>query len=758
LVRRICAAFPPLWLLALAAQSGGAADRHPVSVADAITMTRLSDQRYFLGDSSEGRVAQFSPDGKWFTIVLERGDIEHNSTLYSLLLFETDRAFDSPDPIVLITLASFSNHPAIKDPKWLADNETLVFLCEQDEESPQVCALNRRTRQIQKRTQHETPVLSFDVSRDGKVIVFLAEAPPRSDRDQAKSKAMVVTTETPDALPRADCTCRHVDLTEANRVYLKVGNTPENRVSFADFVFSYQSISLSPDGQYAVMPAAVTDVPEEWRGYKDRLVQEYVREKRSPGRYSFLGRYLLLDTTTGKIQPLINAPLASPTQGFAWAEDSRSVVVSGTFLPLGSEDPKERRVREEKSFVVEVDAGSGNLTKITDRKLQLTRWLYRADQILLQQPFGVAAPPVAFRKKSGQWKEVAAASSDMQNDAPVAVTLDEDLNTPPDLYVSEGTNHRQKLLLALNPQFANVEFGSAESVSWKATDGHEVSGILYLPPHYQPGAKYPLVIQTHGLNIRRFEIDGPWHSAFAARMLAGRNIVVLQPGHAKDPSDDLKVFNSPEEAPREMAAYEGAIDYLYGRGLIDRGRVGIIGFSRTVWKVEFALTHSKYSFAAATLADGFDAGYWQYLLYPGADTDFARVNGGPPFGRSFSEWLSRSPSFHLDQVQAAVRIEAYGFYSALGSWEWFSGLTHLEKPVELVYLPGAPHLLVRPWDRLASQQGNVDWFCFWLKREEDPDPAKSKQYERWRAMRDLQHQEASSRPSSEGARPKASAP
>jgi hypothetical protein len=312
--------------------------------------------------------------------------------------------------------------------------------------------------------------------------------------------------------------------------------------------------------------------------------------------------------------------------------------------------------------------------------------------------------------------------------------------------------------MALNPQFANAEFGSAESVSWTATDGHEVRGILYLPPHYQSSVKYPLVIQTHGVNVQRFQIDGPWHSAFAAQMLAGRNIIVLQVGHAKDASEDFRYFNSTEEAPREMAAYEGAIDYLDGRGMIDRRRVGIIGFSRTVWKVEFALTHSKYAFAAATLADGFDAGYWQYLLYPGADTDFARVNGGAPFGRSFSEWLSRSPSFHLDKVQAAVRIEAYGFYSALGSWEWFSGLTHLERPVELVYLPGAPHLLVKPWERLASQQGNVDWFCFWLKREEDPDPTKSKQYERWRAMRELQHEEASSRPSSEGARPKASAP
>jgi hypothetical protein len=32
----------------------------------------------------------------------------------------------------------------------------------------------------------------------------------------------------------------------------------------------------------------------------------------------------------------------------------------------------------------------------------------------------------------------------------------------------------------------------------------------------------------------------------------------------------------------------------------------------------------------------------------------------------------------------------------------------------------------------------VDWFCFWLKGEEDPDPDKAEQYKRWRELRKLQ--------------------
>jgi hypothetical protein len=33
---------------------------------------------------------------------------------------------------------------------------------------------------------------------------------------------------------------------------------------------------------------------------------------------------------------------------------------------------------------------------------------------------------------------------------------------------------------------------------------------------------------------------------------------------------------------------------------------------------------------------------------------------------------------------------------------------------------------------------NLDWFRFWLKGEEDPDPAKAEQYARWRELRKLQ--------------------
>jgi hypothetical protein len=75
--------------------------------------------------------------------------------------------------------------------------------------------------------------------------------------------------------------------------------------------------------------------------------------------------------------------------------------------------------------------------------------------------------------------------------------------------------------------------------------------------------------------------------------------------------------------------------------------------------------------------------------------------------------------------------------SLLVDWHWFSGLTRLGKPVEMIYIPEGTHILEKPWDRMISQQGNVEWFCFWLKGEEDSNPAKAEQYKHWHNLRAL---------------------
>jgi hypothetical protein len=71
----------------------------------------------------------------------------------------------------------------------------------------------------------------------------------------------------------------------------------------------------------------------------------------------------------------------------------------------------------------------------------------------------------------------------------------------------------------------------------------------------------------------------------------------------------------------------------------------------------------------------------------------------------------------------------------MSEWEIYASLEVQNKPVDMLYLPLGQHVLQNPAERMASEQGDVDWFRFWLKGEEDPDPVKRIQYERWEKLR-----------------------
>lgn len=188
---------------------------------------------------------------------------------------------------------------------------------------------------------------------------------------------------------------------------------------------------------------------------------------------------------------------------------------------------------------------------------------------------------------------------------------------------------------------------------------------------------------------------------------------------------------------------ESAIDYLDTRGIIDRERIGLVGFSITGYIVRFALENSTYKFPVATAAEGNDYGYWAYVAGAHSANWATRCEtpyGGPPWKGNLKAWVENSVSFHYDKINSPPRLESDSndLGSVINEWEDYIALKRLQKPVELIYVPHGDHPVVKPWDRLTSQQGNVDWLLFWLKGKIDADPSKADQYARWREMRKLQ--------------------
>jgi len=487
------------------------------------------------------------------------------------------------------------------------------------------------------------------------------------------------------------------------------------------------------------------DVPQNWSNYQDSQVEIAFRRGFRGGVDTGILHRELLDTQMDKSEVLLNVPSTSSSSDVLWSPDSKSFLLCPTYLPLNVEDPIEFQLRRSSKFVVEIELPNRTVVKITNQDLTPVRWDLQTNVVefhLRQKWDETQSVPesIHYRKTGKTWQRLAAAPKEV-TDLPANILADQDLNMPPRIVVMDRETKQKTTLLDLNPQFAELAFGKVEEINWKDGTGNTVSGGLYFPPQYIPGKRYPLVIQTHGFEPGTFVIDGSHMTASAAQPLAGREIMVLQ---VKDIFYDS--LDTPREAERVMSAYENAVEYLDQKGIVDRSHVGLAGFSRTCLYVKYTLTHSNQHFAAAIVADGVDAGYFRYLMYYNADpseaAEYDSVIGAPPFGHGLSLWLKNSPGFLLDKVQTPLQIQAFSANSILGEWQWFEGLKRLGKPVDMLYLPAAAHILVKPWDRIASQGGTLDWFCFWLKGEEDPDPAKAEQYIRWRELRKLQEQNA----------------
>jgi dipeptidyl aminopeptidase/acylaminoacyl peptidase len=677
-----------------------AAGQRPIVVSDDVTMTVMGALDDSVGGSS---VAHFSPDGKWFVIVPKKANLEQDTNDSSLLLYKTVDVLQSPKPDLLLKMSSPSDREAIANIHWLADNRTIVFLGEDPGEDSQIYSFSILTRRLEKLTKSPTPITNYDITPDGRNIAFVTDAPVKKPECAEESACGEIVIQGRDLF---DILTGQYAQQEGSQVFWQpVGHSPLSVPVDAAYVVGQTKMSLSPDGRYLLFSAHLRDFRSQpvWENYENADLKDFFAAHLLKGTNSPWQQHLLFDSEDMSSAPLINAPILGP-DSFSWAEDGKSLFLR-TYLPLDDvADPTERKARERRMYPIKVRLPSREYREVNNEDVQA----------------GTQAPPLN-------------------------VTLEQDLNTPPKLYVSDRKREQKTLLLDLNPQFKDLDLGVVKTIEWKA-GGTEMLGGLYLPRDYAPGKRYPLVIQTHGFEPGEFSMDGrsEWSSAFAARPLAARGFVVLQADEFKNRQDHDRVYDdrklgaTPGESFRNfnMLSFEGAIDYLDRRGLIDLNRVGIVGFSRTACFVGYTLTHSKRRFAAAILVDGISCGYFEEMALPGEAWDIDSINGGAsPFGSGLKVWMKNSPGFNLDKVEPPVRLVALGSGSVLSGWEWYAGLTMQRKPVDFVLVPGANHIGVKPSEREWSQQGIVDWFSFWLEGKEDLQPAKRNQYIRWRELR-----------------------
>lgn len=740
--------------------------REPLTVRAMVETTRPMTDR-------NGEAVVISPDGRRFAVMLITGDIARDGVWAELRVGRHDTLAVAPP----VTVARFFTRargdsymrggdgsenlvlPQRNFPRWI-DDEHLGLLWEDAQSVRQVVSIDVRTREVRDLTHHPSDVMHFSVRPDG-ALIYGASVPcsPTPSAQQQAEGYVVHAQDAFELLYGCAAWVRHAqalyvisnDHPEPRQVAMQQGDPVSRSMPF------FPAAVFSPDGRHALFPNTISARPASWAAYTHEHFRALWRARESEGEHgpyaSQIQQLFVIDVATAQASAL----WAAPNEPFArlraaWSPDSRTVLLGPTFLPTQSSDPAGLAG----AAVAAVDVRDGRFQVLPVPAAQAMRIRQLRWRSGIQVEIELDDGCLVYRRAAMRWRPITGkdgacrVTSDGGKEdfhGRWSVELEQSLNEPPRFVARERTSGARQLVLDPNNDLAG-RF-SLGHVEWIERDvgAHRWQGRLYYPVDYQRGRRYPLVIQTHSFAGREeFSLTsrgahapalGPGLSAYLAQPLANRGFFVLHGRAVAVALDRDGIY----EVQTQIAGVEAVVEALVADGLIDRSRVGIMGYSATGWEVAYAMSHSRFPYAAALMDDNKDGGYLQAAFANWSYGAAEQLIGAPAFGDGLKAWLQHSPAFNVHRIVTPLLMTVTSDASMLGRWELFSRLRHLHKPVEFYVIPDlahGTHGVQNPTQALALQERALDWWCFWLKQETDPAPGKAAQYEGWRALQERQ--------------------
>jgi dipeptidyl aminopeptidase/acylaminoacyl peptidase len=370
-------------------------------------------------------------------------------------------------------------------------------------------------------------------------------------------------------------------------------------------------------------------------------------------------------------------------------------------------------------------------------------WSADSSKIYFTQNVGDGRPDnlMVVLAEGGSPRQVFSSSDSLHSCAPdkgfqYMVCLSENRITPSQVVLADITAGTVRTLVDLNPEFLDLKIGSITRLDGVNKYGDRWWAHLVKPLNYEPGRKYPLIVTTYRTHefLRGASGDeNPIH-VYAAHGFAVLSFDMGPRDYDNEPGDFQRYLSWYESVD---ASIEMAIQKASEMGVADTTRVGLTGYSRGTEIVAYEITHTKL-FRAVSGAAGDYSPYFYYMAPRSIQDDFSRDGlGGWPEGKSKANWKQRAPELNADRIDVPV-LNNDPDSEFLADLALYTSLGELGKPIELFIYPNELHVVNQPKHRYQIYERNLDWFRFWLKSEESPDPAKSKQYQRWRQLRQLQ--------------------
>jgi dipeptidyl aminopeptidase/acylaminoacyl peptidase len=289
----------------------------------------------------------------------------------------------------------------------------------------------------------------------------------------------------------------------------------------------------------------------------------------------------------------------------------------------------------------------------------------------------------------------------------------------PDVYAAPvATTLAPTKLSDLGAQVAAWLTHAREVVRWKSQDGAEIEGVLHKPADFQAGRRYPLLVVIHGgpTGVSRplpygsasfYPIDG-W---------LAKGALVLEPNYRGSAGygEAFRSLNVRNLGVGDAWDVLSGIDALVAQGLVDKDRVGSMGWSQGGYISAFLTTRHADRFKALSVGAGISNWVTYYV-----NTDIH------PFTRQYLKatpwddpkiYADTSPMTYIKSAKAPTLIQHGDKDPRVpipNAFELYQGLQDQKVPVELMIFRGFGHGLDKPKANRGAMQQNWDWFGRYL--------------------------------------------